>query len=105
MSKRLTDREILQLKLQQMSDLEVEKLLDYLSAQEQSKTRSTHYDSLKDQKNSPIPPNSSLPNLANSDDELLTLLSSSYETRRACQVYEWEVARRRAESRSGSYAR
>lgn len=85
MSKRLTDRERLFHKLQQMTDIEVEDVLDYVSLLESGKRKS---------QNSPA-----------SDDELLALLSSAYENRRACQVFEWEAARRKSEVRAGSYAR
>ncbi|MGE0882197.1 MAG: hypothetical protein AB7P14_01515 [Blastocatellales bacterium] len=97
MSKRQTDRERLLHKLQQMTDSEVEDLLDYVSLMEKKGQRLNHRDSSKDQKVTHLQ--------LSSDDELLALLSSSYETRRARQVYEWEVVRRKAELRAGNYVR
>lgn len=91
MSKRLTDRQKLLRKFQQMSDSEVEDLLDYISLMERATPRDSH----KDQKTNPNPP-------AN-EDELLASLSGTYENRRAIQVFEWERARRRAEIRAGSF--
>jgi len=90
MSKRLTDRERLLHKLQQMTDREVKDLLDYISLTESSRQATTTRENSKDQKNQLI-----------YEDELLALLSKGYETRRACQVYEWELARRKAEARAG----
>ena len=97
MSKRQTDRERLLHKLQQMTDSEVEDLLDYVTLMERTKQRLSHRDNSKDQKTAH--------SQTNPDDELLVLLSASYETRRACQVFEWEAARRKAELRAGSFAR
>ncbi len=97
MSKRQTDRERLLHKLQQMTDSEVEDLLDYVSLMERTKQRLSHRDNPKDQKAT----NSQM----NPDDELLVLLSAAYETRRACQVFEWEATRRKAELRAGSSTR
>jgi hypothetical protein len=78
MSKRLTDRERLLFKLHRLTDNEIKQLLDYITGLEQTRReRAT-------------------PERAG-DDELLTMLSSSYENRRARQVFEWEAARRKAE--------
>ena len=93
MSKRLTDRQKLLRKFQQMSDSEVEDLLDYISLME----RATPPAGRKDQKTNPHPPGN--------EDELLASLSVAYENRRAIQVFEWERARRRAEIRAGSFTR
>ncbi len=92
MSKRLTDRQNLLHKFQQMTDSEVKDLLDYISLKE----RANSHVNIKDQKTSPNSP-------AN-DDELLASLSGAYENRRAIQVFEWERARRKAEIRAGSFA-
>jgi hypothetical protein len=82
MSKRLTDRERLLSKLDYLTDIEVEEVLDFVSRME-SKSR--------DRGLREIP-----------DDELFTTLISAQENRRARQVFEWESARRRAEARTGS---
>jgi len=100
MSKRLTDRERLLHKLQQMTDSEVEDILDYVSLMERTTQRHTRRETFKDYRNSPGSISSPAP-----DDELLALLSAAYENRRALQVFEWEAARRRAEMRVGSAAR
>jgi hypothetical protein len=97
MSKRLTDREKLLHKLQQMTDSEVEDILDYVSLMERTTRRHAQREIYKDPKATAGP--------SHSDDELLALLSAAYENRRALQVFEWETARRRAEMRAGSAAR
>lgn len=100
MSKRPTDREKLLRKFQQMTDSEVEDVLDYVSLMERTSQRHTPRDTSKEQKTysnqSTSPAN---------DDELLVSLSGAYENRRALQVFEWESARRRAEVRTGGLAR
>jgi hypothetical protein len=87
MSKRLTDRERLLSKLDHLTDIEVEEVLDFVSRMETKGRDRAQRDV--------------------SDDELLTTLSSARENRRARQVFEWEAVRRRAEARAGSnsYAR
>lgn len=97
MSKRLTDREKLSHKLQQLSDIEVGDVLAYLSLMERNKFKPAERIAMKDPKVGP--------NGLSSDDELLSLLSSAYENRRACQVFEWESARRKSEIKAGRYAR
>lgn len=97
MSKRLTDRENLLHKLQQMTDTEVEDVLDYVSLLERTKQRHNERGVLKEHRASQHSPVT--------DDELLAMLSSAYENRRACQVFEWEAARRRSEVKVGIYAR
>lgn len=100
MSKRLTDRERLFHKLQQMTDIEVEDVLDYLSLLERNKNQQAErgvMGTMKDQR--------TFQTNQSSDDELLALLSSAYENRRACQVFEWEAARRKSEIKIGSGAR
>lgn len=97
MSKRLNDREKLQSKFQQMTDREVEDVLDYVLMMERTDHPPTSRDSFKDQKANQ--------NSTNPDDELLVSLSSAYENRRALQVFEWESVRRRAEVKAGSFTR
>ncbi|MDX2043726.1 MAG: hypothetical protein SF097_21090 [Acidobacteriota bacterium] len=97
MSKRLTDRENLLHKLQQMTDNEVEDVLDYVSLLERAKQRHGEGRVLRDHKTSQ--------HIPASDDELLAMLSTAYENRRACQVFEWEAIRRKSEVRIGNYAR
>lgn len=97
MSKRLTDRENLLHKLQQMTDNEVEDVLDYVSLLERAKHKQNERGVLRDHKASLYSPAS--------DDELLAMLSTAYENRRACQVFEWEATRRNSEIKTGNYAR
>ncbi len=84
MGKRLTDREKLLFKIDRLSDSEVQEVLDYVSIMEAMKRERAQPETL--------------------EDELLTLLSSARENRRARQVFEWETVRRRAEARAASQA-
>ncbi|MFN0084514.1 MAG: hypothetical protein ACKVX9_03925 [Blastocatellia bacterium] len=77
MSKRMTDREKLLFKLNRLNDNEITDLLTYLSGLERGKREHGKADSV--------------------EDELVTMLSASYESRRARQVFEWESVRRKAE--------
>jgi len=97
MSKRLTDREKLFNKLKQMTDIEVEDVLDYVSLRERDKFRQAEPEDRKDK--------TAFSHNSANDDELLALLSSAYENRRACQVFEWEAVRRKSEIRAGGYVR
>jgi hypothetical protein len=83
MSKRLTNREKLLSKLNQLSDSEIGELLSYISTMEKGRR--------------------GVGNSETSDDELLMILSAARENRRARQVFEWESARRRAEARASTY--
>lgn len=96
MSKRLTDRECLLRKFQQMTDREIEDVLDYVSLME----RANHQQRQRDTPNNPKLAQGQL-----TEDELLVSLSNAYENRRALQVFEWESARRRAEVGVGSWVR
>lgn len=80
MSKRLTDREKLLFRLGHLTDSQVKDVLNYISKLDVRK---------RDLSPSESP-----------DDDLVTMLSSAYENRRARQVFEWESARRRAEARA-----
>ncbi len=79
MGKRLTDREKLFFKLDRLSDNEVQELLEYVSIMESMKPDNSEERAI--------------------EDELLMLLASARENRRARQVYEWEYSRRQAETR------
>jgi hypothetical protein len=80
MAKRITERQRLALKLEDLSETEVKEVLDYISIME-SKRRAT---------SSP----------AAWEDELVSLLADAKENARARQAFEWESARRRAERRA-----
>jgi hypothetical protein len=78
MGKRPTDREKLLFKLDLLSDNEVHEILEYISIMESMRCDRSEREIL--------------------EDELLTLLASARENRRAQQVYEWEAVRRQTET-------
>ncbi len=80
MSKRPTDRERLLQKISHLSDSDIKEVLNYLSKLDSSGKNQLQVDAI--------------------DDELVSILSSAYENRRARQVFEWEAARRKAEART-----
>lgn len=77
MSRRLNNREKLAFKLDRLSDGEIQELLEYLQIMESMKLDKTDEGMI--------------------EDELLAMLASARENRRARQVYEWESTRRMAE--------
>ncbi len=79
MAKRITERQRLALKLEDLNDAEVKEVLEYISIME-SMRRTASQTGLW-------------------EDELVSLLSNSRENERARQAFEWEAARRRAERR------
>jgi hypothetical protein len=89
MSKRLTNREKLLSKLNNLSDKEIGELLKYVTTLE----RGGHCDVVIDAISQ------------TSDDELLIMLSSARENRRARQVFEWESVRRRVEGKGSVHWR
>jgi hypothetical protein len=82
MAKRITERQLLALKLDALNDSEVREVLDYISIME-SMRRSTLTDGVW-------------------EDDLVAQLSEAHENQRARQAYEWEAARRRAERRAAA---
>ena len=82
MAKRLTQRQRLTLKLDSLTDSEVQELLDYVSIME-SMRRSRAASSAQ-------------------DDDLVALLADEVENKRARQAFEWETVRRRAERRTAA---
>ena len=78
MSKRINNREKLVFKLDRLSEGEIQELLEYLQIMEMMKSDKSEEGAI--------------------EDELLVLLASAHENRRARQVYEWESTRRMAES-------
>lgn len=84
MAKRITERQRLALKLDNLHDLEVKEVLDYISIMESMHRAAT------------------LPSLW--EDELVALLADARENLRARQVFEWEAVRRRAERRAAASA-
>lgn len=80
MAKRITERQRLALKLDNLNDSEVKEVLEYISIMESMRRAS---------------------NVTGAwDDELLALLGDSQENQRARQAFEWEAVRRRAERRA-----
>jgi hypothetical protein len=80
MAKRLTQRQLLSLKLDSLTDSEVQELLDYVAIME-SMRRATMVPGVW-------------------EDEVLAILADAHENRRARQAFEWEKVRRRAEQRA-----
>jgi hypothetical protein len=77
MSRRLTQRQLLALKTESLTDSEVNELLDYIGIMESMR------------KSVLLP--------AVWEDEIVALLADAPENRRARQAFEWESVRRRAE--------
>lgn len=80
MARRITERQRLALKLEHLSETEVNEVLDYISIMESMRRAAT------------------LP--ATWEDELVSLLADSKENERARQAFEWETVRRRAERKA-----
>ena len=82
MAKRITERQRLALKLDNLNDMEVREVLDYISIMESMRRAA------------------SIPGLW--EDELVALLADARENERARQAYEWDAVRRRAERRAAA---
>jgi hypothetical protein len=78
MSTRTSQRQLLALKLDALSDTEVQELLEYVTIMESIRSR-----------------------VAPTWDDTVEFLAEAQENRRARQAFEWEQARRRAERRVG----
>ena len=78
MAKRITERQRLALKLDDLNDTEVKEVLEYISIMESMRRARA------------------LPGAW--EDELVSVLADAQENRRARQAFEWEAARRRAAS-------
>lgn len=92
MSKRLTNREKLLSKLNNLSESQIAELLKYVIALEKSRSGAGSPET------SPQTPTQTFHQTA--EDELLVSLSAARENRRARQVFEWESVRRRAEAKA-----
>jgi hypothetical protein len=79
MAKRITKRQLLELKLASLSEAEVQEVLDYLAV-------------IETLRRPRIAPRAS-------QDDIVELLAEAQENKRARQAFEWEVTRRSAESR------
>jgi hypothetical protein len=100
MSKRLTNREKLLSKLNNLSENEIGEILKYALAIERTCERSSERIgeriSYSDGVTEAIP---------QSEDELLIMLSAARENRRARQVFEWESVRRKVEGKGSTPCR
>ena len=97
MSKRLTNREKLLSKLNNLSENEIGEILKYAMALERSTERALERVGYGDGVAEAIP--------QTSEDELLIMLSSARENRRARQVFEWESVRRKVEGKGSVHWR
>ena len=84
MARRITERQRLALKLDNLNDTEVQEVLEYISIMESMRRARA------------------LP--AVWEDELVARLAETRENRRARQAFEWEATRRRAERRAAAAA-
>lgn len=84
MAKRITERQRLALKLDNLNESEAREVLEYISIMESMRHATT------------------LPGLK--EDELVALLAGAQENKRARQAFEWEAVRRRIERRAGASA-
>lgn len=82
MGKRLTERQMLSLKVDSLTDAEVNEVLDYVSIMESMRK-------------SVIAP-------AAWEDDVVALLADATENRRARQAFAWEAVRRKAERKASS---
>lgn len=85
MAKRITERQRLALKLDDLNDSEVREVLEYISIMESMRRARM------------------LPGLW--EDELVAMLADAQENKRARQAFEWEAVRRRAERKAAAAAR
>lgn len=81
MARRLTQRQLLAVKIDSLTDSEVNELLDYIGIMESMRK-------------SVLVPSAW-------EDEVVSLLADAQENRRARQAFEWESVRRRAERKAG----
>ena len=82
MAKTVSQRQFLALKLDSLTESEVQEVLDYIAIME-SMRRSRAVPSIW-------------------EDEVLSVLADARENRRARQAFEWEAVRRKAEKRAAA---
>jgi len=92
MSKRLTNREKLLSKLNNFSESEIGEILKYALTLERTHERIGYGDGVTEA-------------IPQSEDDLLIMLSSARENRRARQVFEWESVRRKVEGKGSVHWR
>ncbi len=102
MNTRPTERERLLFKLDRLTETEINEVLDYVTLLESNHIDIGHNELGNGQ--TPLFPESA-PSAA--DEDVVSVLGSAYENRRARQVVEWEAIRRRADSQASArhYAR
>jgi hypothetical protein len=84
MAKRITERQRLALKLEDLNETEVHEVLEYISIMETMRRAAT------------------FPGMW--EDELVAMLADARENQRARQAFEWESVRRRAEKSAAAAA-
>lgn len=84
MAKSATQRQFLALKLDSLTESEVQEVLDYIAIMESMRRSGT------------VP--------TKWEDEVLAVLADARENRRARQAFEWEAVRRKAERKAASKA-
>lgn len=84
MAKRITERQRLAIKLEDLNDTEVHEVMEYISIMESMRRAAT------------------FPGVW--EDELVAMLADARENQRARQAFEWESVRRRAERRAAAVA-
>lgn len=84
MAKRITERQRLALKLDDLNEPEVREVLEYISIMESMRRAK------------------SVPGVW--EDEFVAMLADTQENKRARQAFEWEAVRRRAERRAAAAA-
>jgi hypothetical protein len=82
MANNVSQRQFLALKLESLSESEVDEVLDYVSMIESTRR------------------SKAAPSVG--EDEVLTALAEAQENRRARQAFEWEAVRRKAERRAAA---
>jgi hypothetical protein len=102
MSRRLTNREKLLSKLNNLSENEIGEILKYAMNLERSPERAPEraLERVIERVGYGDGVTESIPQT--SEDELLIMLSSARENRRARQVFEWESVRRRVEGKGSA---
>ena len=82
MANSLSQRQFLALKLDALTESEVQEVLDYIAIMESMRRSRT------------------VPSIW--EDEVLSALADAWENRRARQAFEWEAVRRKAERRAAA---
>lgn len=82
MAKRISQRQVLALKLDALTETEINEVLDYIAIMESMRRSRT------------------APSIW--EDEVLSVLADARENRRARQAFEWEAVRRKAERRAAA---